>query len=244
MPRLAPPDLLDANEGLAGASAEAVIAWAVERFGERLAVTSSFQTQSLPLLHLIAQTAPQIPVWFLDTGFHFPETLAFRDRVVEQLGLNLVVLRAETGGSPLARAHGQLYRTDPDRCCFIHKVEPLEQALTGVDAYLTGIRRDQTATRRLAQAVQWDARGAYKLCPMLDWTSRDVWQYIHDHGLPEHPLVSTGYLSIGCAPCTAPVTAGQSEREGRWSGQSKVECGLHVAEPSASSVSPSDSSAS
>ncbi len=205
-----------------------ILSWAWDTFGPKIAVTSSFQTQSVPLLHMIAQVAPQLPVLFLDTGFHFPETLAFRDRLIREFGLNVKVLTVEIGHDEFRRQYGELYRRVPDMCCYINKVEPLQRAMRGLDAWISGIRRDQTMNRGTTPIVARQADGVYKICPLAMWTRRDTWQYLHDHNLPEHPLLAQGYLSIGCAPCTQPIGEEEGERAGRWPGHGKTECGLHT----------------
>lgn len=206
-----------------------IIVWAAETFWPDIAVSSSFQTQSLPLLHMVSQVAPQLPILFLDTGFHFPETLAFRDKLVREWGLNLRVLKA---GMPreefLGQYGGNLYRRDPDLCCFINKVEPMQQAMKGLRAWMSGIRRDQSAARSPIQIVEGTPQGVIRVHPLGMWTQEDIQNYIREHSLPGHPLSSRGYASIGCAPCTRPVQAGENERAGRWVGQGKKECGLHT----------------
>lgn len=205
-------------------SPEYILQWAALEFEGKIAVTSSFQTQSVPLLHMISEIAPWIPVLFLDTGYHFPETLVFRDQLIKELSLNVQVLtRERDSGGDVA-----LYRTNPDACCYMNKVEPLQNGLKGRKALISGIRRDQTLNRRNTPIIQQREDGVVKICPMVNWTSRDVWKYIHLHDLPLHPLFEKGYMSIGCLPCTKPVFRGEDERSGRWSGHSKVECGLHT----------------
>lgn len=207
----------------------AIITWAAEHFMPRLAITSSFQTQSVALLHIMSQVQPDIPVIFLDTGYHFPETVAYRDELVERFGLTLTIARPVTTQSDQIRQYGDaLYRRDPDLCCYINKVEPMQRALRDLDAWLSGIRRDQTANRANAEPVELTKDGRVKINPLVAWTHKDLWTYIHRHDLPAHPLFSQGYLSVGCAPCTQPVTAGGDERSGRWAGQGKTECGLHT----------------
>lgn len=205
-----------------------VLRWGWDAMEGALCATSSFQTQSVPLLHLISEAVPQMPVLFLDTGFHFPETLRFRDALVERLDLNLVVLTPRMGHAGFLREHGQLYRRDPDLCCYLNKVEPLERALEGYDGWVAGVRRDQTENRRHTPILAWTKDAKLKMSPMATWTDRDVWRYIDEHDLPEHPLLAKGYLSVGCAPCTRPVLAGEGARDGRWAGNAKTECGLHV----------------
>lgn len=220
-------ELSQLNAELEGADAAQILTWAWGAFGPQVVASSSFQTQSLPLLHMIARTVPEMPVFFLDTGFHFPETLAYRDRLVRSLGVNVCNLTPTLGHDGFRQKYGLLYRTDPDRCCYLNKVEPLRQALLGLGAWVTGIRRDQTATRAAALPIERDTGGVLRVAPMLGWTAADVEAYIAKHQLPVHPLLSQGYLSVGCAPCTRAVRAGEGERAGRWAGTTKRECGLH-----------------
>lgn len=221
---------LDAlNERFASATPDAIIAWAADRFLPRLAATSSFQTQSVALLHMISRVRPDLPVIFLDTGYHFPETLAFRDQLVEWFGLTVRVVRSSVSRAEfLARYGDALYRRDPDLCCYINKVEPMRRALEVLDAWISGIRRDQTPNRATTRAIERLPDGRLKINPLVTWTHKDLWSYIHRHNLPAHPLFQQGYLSVGCAPCTAPVAPGEDERSGRWAGTGKTECGLHT----------------
>jgi phosphoadenosine phosphosulfate reductase len=223
MPRLNSEELTTLNARFEGADPAVIIAWAADYFVSAIAATSSFQTQSVALLHLIGQVRPDLPVIFLDTGYHFPETLAYRDQLVERFGLTLRVVRADK----TLPAEQALYRRDPDLCCYVNKVEPMQRALRDLDAWITGIRRDQTAQRASAMPLEVVADGRIKVNPLVGWTRQDLWSYIHRYDLPSHPLFSQGYLSIGCAPCTIPVTGGD-ERSGRWAGTDKTECGLHT----------------
>jgi phosphoadenosine phosphosulfate reductase len=220
---------LNARFESGGVDPSAIIAWAAACFMPRLATTSSFQTQSVVLLHLVGQTRPDIPVIFLDTGYHFAETLAYRDRLVQQFNLTLRIVRPTLSRAESIRRYGDaLYKQDPDLCCYLNKVEPMQRALHDRDAWISGIRRDQTLARAHAQPVEQLTNGRIKINPLVTWTHRDLWSYIHRHALPTHPLFSQGYLSVGCAPCTAPVTDTDDERAGRWAGSGKTECGLHT----------------
>ena len=223
-------DVAARSQTLETQSAADILRWTWDTFGSDAAATSSFQTQSLPLLHLIATTVPELPVLFLDTGFHFPETLRFRDRVVGELGLNLHILKTRMGHDRFREKHGQLHRRDPDLCCHLNKVKPLQRALAERSAWVAGIRRDQTAQRQdtpiLSAPGDVDRYDVYKICPIASWTEGQVTRYRMQHDLPEHPLGEQGYASIGCAPCTQPVTSGDS-RAGRWADHTKTECGLH-----------------
>jgi phosphoadenosine phosphosulfate reductase len=177
---------------------------------------------------MIAVVTPDMPILFLDTGFHFPDTLAYRDRLMTEWGLDVRSLTAKIGHEQFVVQYGQLYRTNPDQCCYVNKVLPLQEARKGLAAWITGIRRDQTAARRATPIVSQSEGGQYKICPMARWTERDVWRYINQHDLPVHSLLSQGYMSIGCAPCTQPMQVNGDARSGRWSGQEKTECGLHI----------------
>jgi phosphoadenosine phosphosulfate reductase len=228
---LTPPglDVAQWNERLEHWSTEKILTWARETFGPRVVASSSFQTQSLPFLHILSRVCPEMPVIFIDTGFHFSETLAFRDELQARFGLNVIVARPAISKSQLMAQYGEgLYRRDPDLCCYINKVEPMRRALSGFDAWISGVRRDQTTHRRHLGALAPQRMGLLKIHPMLRWTGDEVWAYIHSHRLPYHPLFPAGYASIGCAPCTRPVRAGEDERSGRWAGTGKAECGLHT----------------
>lgn len=230
-PRLTPDAVARLNaefEALPPADLPArMLAWAATEFAPRVALTSSFQTQSVALLHILGQSGLPIPVIFLDTGYHFPETLAYRDQLAAAFGLTLRIVRPEPDGHTPGAV--PLYRSDPDACCYRNKVLPMQRALADLDAWLSGIRRDQTPQRASAQPVEALPDGRLKLHPLLTWTRADLWRYIHQHDLPAHPLFSQGYLSVGCAPCTSPVSASDGdERAGRWAGSGKTECGLHT----------------
>jgi phosphoadenosine phosphosulfate reductase len=206
-------------------SAEELLRWAHEEFGERLCLTCSWQRQSSALVHMVSELELGVDVVELDTLVLFPETYATRDRLVDQYGLEL---KSFLPIDPIDR----LWETDPDRCCGIRKVEPLERALAGYDAWITGIRREQSPTRADAQKVEWSERyGVWKIQPLVDWDSKRVDAYITVNEIPYNPLHDQGYPSIGCIHCTRPVTAGEDERAGRWAGSNKLECGIHVNAP-------------
>jgi len=200
------------------------------RFGTQLAFLSSFQTQSVPLLHMVSRVCPNTDVIFLNTGFHFRETLEFRDDLAQRFGLTIVETEVLMGGRRFLQRYGRLHRSDPNLCCYLNKVEPLERALQPYKAWITGVRRDQTELRRSTRLFSLDAAGRLKVCPMLLWPSERVEEYIESHKLQRHPLSSKGYRSIGCQPCTTTCSAGEQERSGRWRGSSKTECGIHFTE--------------
>ena len=170
-----------------------------------------------------------MPVIFLDTGFHFPETLTFRDELQACFGLNLLIVRPLTEKSHLIAQYGEgLYRRNPDLCCYINKVEPMRRALAGFEAWVSGVRHDHTPNRQRFPLLQTQSNDPLKIYPMLNWSRPQIFAYIDRHQLPVHPLAAKGYQSIGCAPCTRPVHFDDSERAGRWAGQEKLECGLHL----------------
>jgi phosphoadenosine phosphosulfate reductase len=221
-------DLQIVNQWVEQASAQEVLTWAWDRFPSSIFATSSFQSQSVPLLHLISQVVPQLPVIYLDTGFHFPETLAFRDQLIREWGLNVLIVNSDQVTEGAMFNHGHLYRKNPDLCCFMNKVEPLQQVIANNSAWISGIRRDQTSERRNIPIIDVRDVGIYKISPIAKWTRDDVWRYINDNELPIHPLYSKGYVSIGCAPCTRPIAYNEDDRAGRWADQEKTECGLHT----------------
>jgi phosphoadenosine phosphosulfate reductase len=222
-------DLDVANRELERATPEAILAWTWARFQPKVILTCSFQHDGVVLAHMLRDVAPEVPVVFINTGFHFPETLAYRDEIKRRFGITLVELEPIMPRDAFAKEHGlDLYARNPDLCCQINKVEPLKRHLPGVRAWVNGRRRDQAGTRegiRVVEAFQGDL---YKVNPMASWTSRDTFHYMDRHGIPTHPLFDKGYASIGCAPCTRPVLPGEDERDGRWAGTGKVECGIHT----------------
>lgn len=212
-------ELAERSEGFETAPAGLVVAWDVERFGTRLALASSFQ--DAVLIDLAVQVDPGIEVIFLDTGSHFPETLAYVEAIRQRYDLNLTVTTPVAGADQWPCGTAQ--------CCEYRKVRPLKQALVGKEAWVTGLKRVDAPTRRDAPIVSYDdAWGLIKVNPLANWTDQDVAGYAADHGIPDHPLVSQGYLSIGCAPTTRPVAVGEDPRAGRWADSDKVECGLHL----------------
>ena len=210
------------------ATPKEIIDWAWNTFGAGAVASSSFQTQSVPLLHMISEVTPDMKVLFVDTGFHFPETLAFHEQITESFSLNVQVVRPQIMGEDYVKIYGPLYEQDPDTCCFQNKVAPIQNELQNHNAWLSGIRRDQTPNRQHSPVIsQQPFLEVYKINPLVNWTCEDVNRYIDEHDLPRHPLWKKGYRSIGCAPCTAPITENDNDREGRWPGITKTECGLH-----------------
>jgi phosphoadenosine phosphosulfate reductase len=217
------------NKWAAVSTPQGILEWAINNFWPDIIVSSSFQTQSIPLLHIITQIKPVLPVYFLDTGYHFPETLNFKENLQKKWDLNIINLQNK---HDLENEHIQsvepLYRTDPDLCCYLNKVVPMMKELQNRRAWVTGIRREQTDLRSKAKMLECQSNGLIKINPLLNWTHMDIWRYIHNNKLPVHPLFYKGYLSIGCAPCTRPVQPSEDERAGRWADTDKIECGLHT----------------
>jgi phosphoadenosine phosphosulfate reductase len=217
----------EAAEALAGATAEEIVQWAADTFDDRLCLTSSM-TDAV-LVHLASLVQPGIDVIFLDTGYHFAETIGMRDAVAVVYPVNVVnVTPDRTVAQQDAEFGERLYARDPDFCCTMRKVQPLERALRQYDAWLTGLRRAETPSRRNAKPVEWDARRQMvKVNPIVSWSDEQVEDYIARHGILVNTLVSDGYPSIGCATCTRRIEPGADPRSGRWAGTGKSECGIH-----------------
>lgn len=225
------PNLETLNAEFEKQKPQEIVAWAIKVFAPKIAMTSSFGPESGTLLHMVSRVDPNTPVLFLETGYHFPETLAYRDHLVQLFGLkNVIDLRADPKrkAEVVAQYEGKPYEKNPDLCCQINKVEPMQAGLKGYEAWMSGIRRHQTDFRKSIQIVEEYEGEVYKISPLANFTSRDSWWYMKEHQIPQHPLYEKGYFSIGCWPCTRPVTAGDDERSGRWAGKTKTECGIHT----------------
>jgi len=210
-------------------SPQDIISWAVNTFWPEIALSSSFQTQSMPLLHMATRIKRGLPVFFLDTGYHFWETLMFRERIASEWQINVIDLYRDTRWDVFARQHARtLPVEDPNLCCYLHKVQPMQKALKDLKAWISGIRRDQTSVRANAKILELQDDGLLKINPLLNWTKADVKRYMEEFNLPSHPLLEKGYRSIGCAPCTIAIGVNDDERAGRWAGRGKTECGLHT----------------
>jgi len=214
-------------------SAEEVLVWAYEQFGDRLCLTCSWQKQSSVLVHMVAELGLAIPVIELDTQLFFKETYETRERLVERYGIELIRPHVLSVAEQHAQEGPNLWERDPDRCCHLRKIEPLERALAEYDAWISGIRREQALTRKDAKRVEWSERyGVWKIQPLVDWNAKRVDAYVVVNEIPYNPLHDVGYPSIGCIPCTRPVLRGEDERAGRWAGADKIECGIHGASAS------------
>ncbi|MGW7586092.1 phosphoadenylyl-sulfate reductase [Kitasatospora sp. NPDC054769] len=219
-----------AGRALEEASAQEVLAWAAETFGGRFCVTSSME--DAVVAHLASSVLPGVDVVFLDTGYHFPETIGTRDAVAATMPVNVITLTPLRTVAEQDAEHGpRLHDRDPDLCCALRKVEPLNRGLAGYDAWATGLRRDESPTRANTPVVSWDPkRRKVKIAPIARWTQQDVDAYVAAHGVLLNPLLWEGYTSVGCAPlsCTRKPAEGEDARAGRWSGSGKTECGIHL----------------
>ena len=210
------------------APAEDIIEWAAATFGERFCITSSMG--DAVLAHLAAKVVPGVDVVFLDTGYHFVETLGTRDAVEATMDVNLITITPRQSVAEQDATEGKdLFRTDPDRCCALRKVQPLQESLAGYDAWATGLRRAETHHRIIAPVIGWDAKKQkVKVSPIARWSDEQVDRYVAENGVLVNPLVYDGYPSIGCFPCTRRVAPGEDARSGRWAGTGKTECGIHA----------------
>jgi phosphoadenosine phosphosulfate reductase len=219
-----------AGRELEEASAQEIMRWAADTFGRKLCVTSSME--DAVVAHLAATALPGIDVVFLDTGYHFPETIGTRDAVAATMPVNVITLAPRQSVAEQDAEYGpQLHDRDPDLCCSLRKVEPLQRGLAGYDAWATGLRRDESPTRATTPVVAWDAkRRKVKIAPIARWTQEDVDAYVQEHGVLLNPLLWEGYTSVGCSPlsCTRKPGEGEEGRAGRWAGSGKQECGIHL----------------
>jgi len=191
-------------------------------------MSSSFQTQSVPLLHIVSSNFNWIKIVFIDTGYLFAETYGFKKHLEDQFGLDIITVTSNRDYLNQKMTSGlMLYSEDIDRCCGINKVEPINSLINSGDVWISGVRKDQTKNRSLKKPVEIDSKGIIRLHPMLEWNSKDIYHYIKENELPKHPLEKEGYLSIGCVPCTQKISY-SNMRDGRWVGQQKTECGLHL----------------
>lgn len=217
-----------AGRELEDAPALEILRWAADTFGKRFCVTSSMQ--DMVVAHLASRAMPGVDVLFLDTGYHFPETLGTRDAVAAVMDVNVVSLTPRLTVAEQDAEYGpRLYERNPDLCCALRKMQPLEDGLAAYDSWATGLRRDESPTRADTPVVGWDAkRRKVKVSPIARWTEADVQNYVAEHGVLTNPLLADGYPSIGCAPCTRRVAPGEDARAGRWAGFAKTECGINV----------------
>ncbi len=227
--------LSELNARFEQADTVAMLRWAWETFGTRAAIGTSFQGAGLVMMHIAREQQIPLPVFTLDTGLLFPETVELKNRLENFFGISIESLEPELSVEAQAARHGpELWKSDPDSCCFMRKVEPLQRKLQSLDCWITGLRRQQSDTRSSIGIVElYEAdpimnREIVKLNPMANWKRDGVWDYLKKHAIPYNPLHDQGYRSIGCVPCTNKTASGENERAGRWTGFSKTECGIHT----------------
>jgi phosphoadenosine phosphosulfate reductase len=196
--------------------------------GKKIFVTSSFQTHSIVLLHIISRINSKIPVYFINTGFLFAETIKYKDLLAKEFGLEIIDAKSSVPKSQQKDRYGNLlFASDPDYCCFLNKIQPLDPILAEFDVWINGVRADQTEVRKAMNVEEESKFGTIRFHPMLDWTKQEIYAYIREYSLPKHPLDEQGYMSIGCEPCTRKMILGD-ERSARWYGMNKTECGLNT----------------
>ena len=214
-------------------SPQQVLTWAFESFANRVAISSAFGAEGMVLIDMASRVRKDFRVFTIDTEFLFPETYSLIDRIEQKYEIEIERVFSLLPPEQQARLHGAaLWTRDPDQCCNLRKVEPLRRKLSELGAWITSIRRDQTSSRESARKVEWDVKfGLVKVNPIADWTSKQVWRYLLEHGVPYNSLHDQNYPSIGCTHCTRAVRPGEDPRAGRWPGSGKTECGLHIIEP-------------
>jgi phosphoadenosine phosphosulfate reductase len=214
-------------------SPQQVLTWAFDTFGSNVAVSSAFGAEGMVLIDMASKLKKDFRLFTVDTEFLFPETYNLMDKIEEKYGITIEKVYSLLSPETQEFTHGAaLWSRDPDLCCRLRKVEPLRRKLQELSAWITSIRRDQTSARSGARKIEWDAKfGLVKVNPIVDWTSKQVWRYIHDHEVPYNELHDQNYPSIGCTHCTRAIKPGEDPRAGRWPGLAKTECGLHVIEP-------------
>lgn len=223
--------LAAASQQLETASPEDILRWAVEHYAPKFTMATAFGPEGMVLIHMLAEIAPETPIFNLDTGYQFPETLKLREDIIRRYGITVELKKPALTVEQYEAANGKIpvYKTNPDQCCFDRKIKVLQDAAMGMHAWSSAIRRDQSPDRATAPIVGWDKKfGLVKISPLANWTKKQVWSFVSKHNVPYNPLHDQGYTSIGCWPCTRAVQSGEDERAGRWSGTAKTECGLHT----------------
>jgi phosphoadenosine phosphosulfate reductase len=223
-------EIEQASARLELAEPQDILRWTVQRFAPRFTMATAFGPEGMVLIHMLAEIAANTPIFNLETGYQFAETLELREEVKRRYGIEVELKRPDTTVAEYEQQHGgPLYKSRPDQCCFDRKVRVLHKAVEGMYAWASAIRRDQSADRAAVPIVAWDKKfGLVKVSPLARWTKKDVWGLITKHDIPYNPLHDQGFTSIGCWPCTRAVLLGEDERAGRWSGFAKTECGLHT----------------
>jgi len=223
-------ELAEQSGRLESATPEEILTWAVDRYGDKFTMATAFGPEGMTIIAMLAKISPKTWVFNLDTGYQFKETLALRDKVAEQYGIEVEMLKPELTVFEYEKLHGgPLYEKNPNQCCGDRKLAVLRNAASGMHAWASAIRRDQSPDRSVAPIVGWDKKfHLVKISPLANWTKKHVWDRIVKEKIPYNPLHDAGYTSIGCWPCTRAVQFGEDDRSGRWSGTGKTECGLHT----------------
>ncbi len=209
---------------------QTILNWALNHFGEKLTIATGFGISGIVLMHMVSQIQPQASFFYLQTDLLFPETMALKNRLATEFNITFTEVHSNLRLDQQAKQYGpSLWRNDPDLCCHLRKVDPLRRHLTDKQAWITGLRRDQSPSRAQIKKISWDAvNHLTKLAPLADWSRDQTWQYIRENNLPYNPLHDQGYPSLGCTVCTHKVKSDAAERSGRWAGQEKSECGIHI----------------
>lgn len=207
-----------------------VLKWGFHKFGKDMVLGTGFGPSGIFLIHRAVSLHIPVTIFYLDTGLLFSETYKLRDELVDRFAIDIEPVRTPLSVEEQAKKYGdELWKKDPDRCCHIRKVLPLQNYLSDKKAWVTGVRRSQASTRKQTKIIEWDpANRVIKVNPLAGWTNQNVWDYIHEHNLPYNPLHDDGYPTIGCIPCTQPASPNGDERSGRWNNQEKTECGIHI----------------
>lgn len=233
MPALSAAQVNEAAASLEGKPAEEILSWSFRQFTGRIGISTAFGAEGCLLIDLAVKVDPKVPVFYIDTGFAFAETTALKAKIEQKYGIAIQVFEPVQSVAEQAATHGEkLHDRDPDRCCALRKVEPLQRALGGLDSWISARRRDMASTRVnipvLELVLQADGRQLVKVNPLAAWNRTDVWKYILANEVPYNPLYDEGFASIGCWPCTRAIKPGEDERAGRWAGKGKTECGIHT----------------
>jgi len=223
-------EILNTSAELESLSAEDILRWSTEEFGSDVGLATGFGAEGCVLVAMLSAISPGTPMFYLDTDLLFPETYALRDKLEARYGIHFERRATSLSLSHQAAQYGErLWERQPDLCCRLRKVEPLKEMLSGLRAWITAIRREQSAARANAGVVEWDEKfGLIKVNPLAAWSESDVWDYIVRNDVPYNPLYDKSFSSIGCVPCTTPISIGETVRAGRWRGSNKTECGLHA----------------
>jgi phosphoadenosine phosphosulfate reductase len=223
-------ELARESEQLESATPQEILKYAIDRFAPRFTMATAFGPEGMTLIHMLAEIGPKTPIFNLDTGYQFAETLELRETVKQRYGIEIELKKPDTTVEQYEAINGgPVYKTDPNRCCFDRKLRVLHEAAKGMHAWASAIRRDQSTDRARAPIVGWDQKfQLVKISPLANWTKKEVWKLIADEKIPYNPLHDKGFPSVGCWPCTRSISMGEDERAGRWSGFEKKECGLHT----------------